>query len=183
MVSGLATAQNAAEVGALQIDRSEEGVFLSTQLQFDLSPHMEEALSKGIQMIFIEEANLLRERWYWYDKKVVSERRYLRLSYQPYSRRWRLQVANAAGFGPGAGAGLSQYFDSLSDALATIRRLSRWKIAEPGDVDPEGKYRLEFSFSLDVSQLPRLFQLVPGQSEWTLNATRSQRLGPAEAGR
>ena len=29
---------------------------------------VEDALLKGIPMVFLAEADILRERWYWYDK-------------------------------------------------------------------------------------------------------------------
>ena len=56
--------------------------------------------------------------------------------------------------------------------------MSRWKIAEPGELDPEQRHNLEFNFRLDVSQLPRPFQIgVLGQSDWNISASIRQRIG------
>ena len=43
--------------------------------------------------------------------------------------------------------------------MAAVQRISHWKIAEAGDVDPDARYNVDFRFRLDVSQLPRPFQI------------------------
>jgi hypothetical protein len=59
----------------------------------------------------------------------------------------------------------------LAQALATVKRVSRWKIAESSDIDPAINYRLDFRFKLDLSQLPRPFQIgALGQSDWDISA-------------
>jgi hypothetical protein len=126
---------------------------------------------------FVAEAQLLRDRWYWYDKKLVTATRQLRLTFHPLTRRWRLSVAQGASLGANPGAALSQNFESLPEALAALSRLSHWKIAENSEIDPEARYNVDFSFRLDLSELPRPFQIgILGQSEWTISVARNQRL-------
>ncbi|HET6828199.1 MAG TPA: DUF4390 domain-containing protein, partial [Ramlibacter sp.] len=70
------------------------------------------------------------------------------------------------------------------EALAAVQRISNWKIAEPGQFDPDGRHSVEFRFRLDVSQLPRPFQIgAVGQAEWNIAASRVQRLGGADVQR
>jgi hypothetical protein len=77
---------------------------------------------------------------------------------------------------------LGQTFDSRDEALAAVQRISHWKIAEPQDVEPDARQSVTLRFRLDVSQLPRPFQIgLVGQDDWTIVATRSLRLGAAEA--
>ena len=72
---------------------------------------------------------------------------------------------------------LNQGFETLDEALAAIRRVSRWKIAEAGDLDADPKNNVEFRFRLDVTQLPRPFQIgALGQAEWDISASTTQRL-------
>jgi hypothetical protein len=122
----------------------------------------------------VAEATILQDRWYWTDKKIASAQRHMRLSYQPLTRRWRLQVsANPIG---SSGLALGQTFDSREEALAAIQRISHWKIAD-SDLDPESRHFVKFSFRLDVSQLPRPFQIgAVGQADWNISASRSQRI-------
>ncbi len=166
-----------AEITQLRLERSDEGVFLSAQVQFELSTGVEDALLKGIPVYFVAEAQLLRDRWYWYDKKLASATRRIRLSYHPLTRRWRVSVMQGASVSGTAGVALSQNFETLREAIASLSRLSRWKIAESSDVDPEAKHNVDFSFKLDLSELPRPFQIgILGQNEWTVSASRNQRL-------
>lgn len=171
-----AFAQSAgAEITQMKVERTEEGVLLSATLRFELPPVIDDALAKGIPMFFLAEATLLRDRWYWYDKPVVTAVRHMRLSFQPLTRRWRLQVS-ATPIGP-AGFALGQTFDSRDEALAAMQRISHWKIAEATDVDPESRHNVDFRFRLDISQLARPFQIgAVGQADWNISAARNQRL-------
>ena len=176
----LALPAGAAEISVMRAERSPEGLVVSAQMQFDLPASVDEALQKGIPLFFVAEAALVRERWYWYDKDVARATRHLRLSYQPLTRRWRLLVSNSP-IG-NAGVALGQTFDSRDEALAAVQRIANWKIAEPQDVEPDARQSVTLRFRLDVSQLPRPFQIgLVGQDDWTIVATRSLRLGAAEA--
>lgn len=169
----------AAEVSLLQIERSAEGYLLTATVGFELPTAVEDALLKGVPVIFVAEAVISRERWYWFDKRVLNTERHMRLVYQPLTRRWRLAVASGLITSNGLGMALNQTFDSLEEALATIRRVSGWRIAELADLDPGARYRVEFHFRLDVSQLPRPLQIgALGQSDWTLATMATQRLVP-----
>jgi hypothetical protein len=164
-----------AEVTQLQVERTEDGVLLSAAVRFELPQAVDDALAKGIPMFFVAEATILRDRWYWYDKRVAHATRHMRLAFQPLTRRWRLQVSSSP-IG-NSGLVLGQMFDSRDEALAAVQRISRWRIAEPGEVDPEGTHNVDFRFRLDVSQLPRPFQIgAVGQADWYILAVRTQRL-------
>lgn len=172
LVVGLAQAQNAAEISHLQVDRSEDDILVSAQVQFDLPSTVEDALQKGVPLYFVSQVEILRERWYWYDKRVGSAERHLRLAYQPLTRRWRLTVSSGAAKGGSLGLSLNQSFDTLSQALATIKRVSRWKVLEATELDASLKYRVEYRFKLDLSQLPLPFQIgTLGQADWDVTVT------------
>ncbi len=176
-LAGVCQAQIATEISQYQVERLEDEVLVSAQVLFELPPAVEEALLKGIPMFFVTEATVLRERWYWYDKKLASVQRQMRLAYQPLTRRWRLNVNAAAGREAGVGLALNPSFDTLEDALSAIKRVSRWKIADTADLESGLKYKVNFSFKLDLSQLPRPFQIgALGQSDWDLAASTSTTL-------
>src|SRR6266567_3754439 len=61
--------------------------------------------------------------------------------------------------------------------VAAAQHISHWKIAEASEVDPDARYNVDFRFHLDVSQLPRPFQIGAfGHSDWNIAALRNQRL-------
>lgn len=166
-----------AEIALLKFDRNEEGLLLSANVTFELPSVVDDALAKGIPMYFVAEASLLRERWYWTDKHITTTARHMRLSYQPLTRRWRIVTSPTAVGNPGLGLALGQNFDSRDEALAAVQRISNWKIADAADLEPDSKYSVNFRFRLDVSQLPRPFQIgAMGQSEWNISVTRTVRI-------
>lgn len=166
------------EVQQLNLQVADNAVLLSGSVKFDLTGPVEDALFKGIPMHFVAEADVFRNRWYWADSKVGTDARHMRLSYQPLTRRWRLNVSPTAMGNSGLGVTLNQNFDSLSDALAVIQRFSQWKVAELPEGARDSQYYVEFSFRLDVSQLPRPFQIgAVGQSDWNLAVSQTVQLG------
>lgn len=173
LACGWVHAQVSTEIGQLRVERSDDEWQLSAQVQFELPATVEEALLKGIPMVFVFSADVLKERWYyWTDKRITSAERHMRLAYQPLTRRWRLNIGSTAATGSGVGLALSQNFDSLQQALATIKRISRWKFADAADLDASVKYKLDFRFKLDLAQLPRPFQIgAIGQTDWDIAAS------------
>ncbi len=172
LVAGAAFAQNLTEITQFKAERAEDDILLSAQMQFDIPSAVEDALVKGIPMVFVAEADVLRERWYWYDKKVATAQRHMRLAYQPLTRRWRLNINVGSGATAPVGLALNQSLDTLAQAMAVIKRISRWKVADAADLDPTVKYKVEFRYRLDLGQLPRPFQIgALGQSEWDIAAT------------
>ncbi|MFM9880006.1 MAG: DUF4390 domain-containing protein [Burkholderiaceae bacterium] len=167
------------EISQLKLDRTDDGIFLSAQLKFEISNLVEEALLKGIPIFFVMEAEINRDRWYWYDKTISSSKKNIRLAYQPLTRRWRLNSSpgSAANGGSGLGVTLNQNFETLADALASLKRVSGWRVAELGEMDMDARYWIDFRFRLDVSQLARPLQIgTLGQSDWTINLSRNQRV-------
>jgi Domain of unknown function (DUF4390) len=167
--SGFSLAEVGPDSSQLSVERAEDDVLVSVQVQFELPSAVEDALQKGLPLFFVTETDILRARWYWYDKKIVGAERQLRLAFQPLTRRWKLTATSGASKGSNLGLSLNQTFDSLPLALAAIKRISRWKIAEIADLDASQNYRVEFRFKLDLSRLPLPFQIgTIGQTDWNV---------------
>ncbi|MFM7697647.1 MAG: DUF4390 domain-containing protein [Limnohabitans sp.] len=159
------------------VERSDDGVYLSATLDYVLSPGLEDALSRGMPLTFVLQAEVMRERWYWYDKKVSGVERYFRLTYQPLSRRWRLHVSATPLQSIGLGVTLGNSYDSLSDAMLAVQKINRWKVADIQVLQKDVKQRLDFRFRLDLSQLPQALQFGnQAMSEWNINFEQSFRL-------
>lgn len=153
------------QLSSFELTRGEEGLLLSFSAKFELSRTVEDALQKGVPLVFVAEASVFRDRWYWRDKHIDTATRNWRLAYQPLTRKYRVT------FG-----GLNQNYDTLADALAALSSSVHWKLADPAQLDSDGIY-VEFVYSLDTSQMPRPMQIgIGGQSEWSLRVERSIRL-------
>lgn len=172
-----AWAQSSVQLTDQLLERGDDGVYLSATLDFALSPSLEDALSRGMPLNFVMQAEVMRERWYWYDKKVSAAERYFRLTYQPLSRRWRLHVSTAPIQSIGLGVTLGSSYDSLADAMAVVQKINRWKVADTQVLQKDVKQRLDLRFRLDLSQLPQALQFGnQASSDWNINFDHSFRL-------
>ena len=172
-----AWAQSTVQLTEPSIERGDDGAYLSATLDFALSPGMEDALSRGMPLTFVLQAEVMRERWYWYDKKVSGVERYFRLTYQQLSRRWRLHVSSAPIQSISLGVTLGNSYDSLSDAMLAVQKINRWKVADTLLLQKDVKQRLDLRFRLDLSQLPQALQFGnQANSEWNINFEQSFRL-------
>jgi hypothetical protein len=165
------------EFTQFKLDKTAEQLLLSSSVQFELPVAVEDALLKGVPVFFVAEVDIYRERWYWLDKKVAGPTRHMRLAFQPLTRRWRLGLSNGPMSASGQSSALTQNFETLAEALAAIRRISGWPVAELSELEAGAKYRLDYRFYLDLNQLPRPLQIgALGQSDWNLSTNLSQRL-------
>jgi len=157
--------------------RKDNALLLNAQLKLELGPAVEDALIKGLAVHFVAEAEVLRERWYWTDKKTGAASRYYRLAFQPLTRRWRLNVSSEPISGSGLAGSISQNFETLAEALSVIRRQTAWKIVDAQSLESDARQRLRYEFRLDVTQLPRPFQIAAGnQADWNLQVNKTLRL-------
>ena len=135
-----------------------DALLLNSTFEFELPQALEEAVQKGIALYFNIEFELFRKRWYWFDRRVASSTLTYRLSYSPLTRQYRL-----------ARGGLSQSFESLDEALALLKSVRNWKVAEKSVLSPRDEYTAQVRMRLDVTQLPKPFQVNAITSrEWTL---------------
>ena len=164
------------EIANPQIVAGDDGYVLSADFNFDLNQRLEEAVTKGVVLYFVTEFELTRPRWYWLDEKVVSRSRTSRLSYHALTRQYRLLTG-----------GLHQSFDSLSEALRVLSRLRNWVVIEKAEnslVRPGETYTAALRLHLDITQLPRPFQITAlGNRDWNLSSDWKtwQATLPAEA--
>jgi len=160
------------EIQFVSLQRNTDALSLTVRLGSVATAAVEDALLKGVPMYFVWQANVYRDRWYWTDKRVSSVVRTYRLAYQPLTRRWRLSQAHDGVTGAGAAAlqyALHQNFESLDEVLAVVGRVSSWAIADAARLDEGVRQRVEWRFSLDLSLLPRPFQIgMANQSDWNI---------------
>lgn len=150
------------ELNRLSVQRSDEGVLLSYDVRIDLPHDLEQALSKGVGVVFVAEAELFKTRWYWMDQPRASASRRWRLAYQPLTRKWRVNFD-----------GLSRQYNRLGEALDAMRSGARWRIAEPLAPNDNQDHYIDFSFKLDTDELPRPMQIGLGNgSDWRMAAER-----------
>ncbi len=164
---GAARAQGAhpPQLTAFELRRAADGLHLSFQTRFELPRAVEDALVKGVPLYFAAEALTYRSRWYWRDARVARASRVWRLAWQPLTRSYRVS------FG-----GLHQTFETLPDAMAALRGVGDWRIADATQIE-DGVDYVEFRYRLDTDELPRPMQIgMVGQEDWALAVERIETL-------
>jgi hypothetical protein len=137
----------------------EGGYTLSADFDIDFNPRLEDAATRGVVLYFVMEFELERPRWYWMDEKIVSKKQTWRLAYHALTRQYRLS----------AGA-LHQSFSTLEEALQMLSRVYRWQVVDT-PLDPGGDYQASLRFFLDISQLPKPFQVAAlTHRDWNLDS-------------
>lgn len=136
------------EVRNAALVAGEEGYFLEADFEIALNPTLEEALNKGVPLYFLLEFEVIRPRWYWLNEKVLNNQQQYRLAYNALTRQYRLGLGS-----------LFQNFASLSETLDFLSRVRRRQVLEPGTLTKGTTYVAGVRMRLDVSQLPKPFQL------------------------
>jgi hypothetical protein len=156
-----ARATDGVEITQAHLEYSDEGYKLSASYAFELNRGLEEAITRGIPLHFTTEVELTRPRWYWFDEKAITASQTIRISYNVLTRQYRAAIVGS----------LQQNFSTLDDALSLVRRPRRWAVAERGSLKVGETYNVAVRFMLDVSQLPKPFQVnAINNSDWRFSS-------------
>lgn len=163
------------EKTGLELQREGDALLLTSSLHWVLPDLVQDALLKGIPVHFIAQADMVRERWYWSNQELLSAERFMRLSYQPLTRRWRLYTGSQPFEGQGLGVALSSTFETLQEAVQAMQRIVRWRIGTMGKLPSSGLALLQLRFRIDLSHFPRPLQIgALGRSDWNMLVTRRE---------
>ncbi len=137
---------------------SEEGQYLDADFSLDLTPVLEDALNRGVSLTFNISLEVLEPRWYWFNKVLIDFHQDRRLSFNPLTRTYRFSIGS-----------LYLSFGTLEDALQALTHLNHMRLSEAARFSKGGHYEATLQMKLDVSQLPKPFQLdAISNSDWNL---------------
>lgn len=133
---------------------------LNAYFDIKLNPTLEDALKKGVPLSFLTEFELTRVRWYWFDEKIVDASWHTKLSYNALTQQYRLTSGT-----------LYQNFDNLSDAVSVLGSILHRQVIDVSTLRKGAKYVGRLKMSLDVSLLPKPFQIdALASNEWNLGS-------------
>lgn len=148
------------EVRSAAIALREDAYSLDVDFEITLTPTLEEILAKGVALNFLLEIDVIRPRWYWLNDKVVSATQQYKLSYNSLTRQYRISLGT-----------LFQNFATVGEAVRFISRVRNFPVAEKSALQPGTNYQAAVRMRLDVSQLPKPFQITAlGSREWNLSS-------------
>ena len=151
LVLGLFSATASAEgikLKSAELERLDNDWLLNATFQIELTPGLEDAVKKGVVLYFQTEFDLTRSRWYWFDEKPALAQRQTRLSYQPITQQYRI-----------ASEGFTFAATSMFEALQAVGSIGGWRVIDNGQIDPGKSYNAALRMTLDLSKLPKPFQV------------------------
>ncbi|MEA9568224.1 DUF4390 domain-containing protein [Polynucleobacter sp. AP-Nickl1-40-C4] len=163
MVLGIFSTTVSAEgikIKSFELEKVDNDWLLNAAFQIELSPGLEDAVQKGVVLYFQTEFDLMRSRWYWFDEKSVLVQRQTRLSYQPLTQQYRI-----------ASEGFTFSAKTMSEALQAVGSIGGWRVIDGTQLDPSKSYTASMRMSLDLSKLPKPFQVnALNNREWNVSS-------------
>lgn len=133
-------------------------LYIDADVDLTISGDLRNAAQKGIPIYFTADLEIVSKRWWWFNKKVVSEQQTWRVVYNALTRQWRVGTGD-----------LSMPESSLEDALSLLRNIRGWAVANIEDLDADELYEGQLRLRLDTSLLARPFQIDAFNSNaWSL---------------
>jgi hypothetical protein len=109
---------------------------------------LEELVQAGVSVPFVAEFVLTRPRWYWFDEVIAERIIDMHLSYHALTRQYRVSVG-----------GLHRSFPSFDQAFSALLSVRNWAVADVDQVPSGQSLNAALRFRLDLSQLPKPFQV------------------------
>jgi hypothetical protein len=158
----LSTVVRADTIGVQSAElRSEDDDYvLNAQFDVAFNPTLEEALQNGVSLYFVLEFDLGRPRWYWVDEKVAQLSIQYRITYSPLTRQYRV----SSGL-------LGQQLNSLDEVEHLLSRVVSRPVVRKDALSKGVKYDAAVRLRLDVTQLPKPFQInALASRDWSLQS-------------
>jgi hypothetical protein len=161
LMPGASTARaDTIPVKSAELRVEDESYALNAQFDVAFNPTLEEALQKGVSLYFALEFELSRPRWYWLDEKLVQQAIQYRISYSPLTRQYRVSTGL-----------LSQQFESLEEVEHLLSRVVSRPVIAVDALTKGARYEAAVRLRLDVTQLPKPFQInALASRDWSLQS-------------
>ncbi len=144
----------------IQLEPVEQKWTINASYQIELPPELSDAVKKGITFQFLTELNVTRGRWYWFEEKPITAVKIIKLSFQPLTQLYRVNVG-----------ALTLSANTLEEALIQVGAIAGWQVAELSALDNGRQYDGVIRMRLDLSQLPKPFQInALNAREWNLSS-------------
>jgi Domain of unknown function (DUF4390) len=148
------------KIKTVELEKADNDWLLNASFQIELSPALEEALQKGVVLYFQTEFEVTRSRWYWFEERPAFMQRQTRLSYQPLTQQYRI-----------SSEGITLSARTIPEALQAVGTIGGWRVIDNGQLDSSKSYTASLRMTLDLSKLPKPFQVnALNNKEWNVSS-------------
>lgn len=133
-------------------------LLIDADIDFTLGSELHDAAQKGVPLYFTADLEILRPRWWWFDKTVVTTEQTWRIQFNALTRQWRVSLDD-----------LSLPAATLDEALDLVRHIRGWQVGSADEFKPGVEYQGQLRLRLDTSRLARPFQVdAINSNAWSL---------------
>jgi hypothetical protein len=133
---------------------------IDADVQVTLNSVLIDALKRGVPLVFSAEFEISKKRWYWFNERLLSQSRPLRLSFHSVTQQYRVSQSEQ----------LLLMTANLDEALAATLNVRQWQVVlATGELSLQDlmqqiaktpdAYEIRFRTRLDSAQLPKPLQL------------------------
>ncbi|MBA2690198.1 MAG: DUF4390 domain-containing protein [Burkholderiales bacterium] len=145
-------------VKSAAIEAADDTYQISATFDVGFTQTLEDAINRGLSLPFIIEYEITRSRWYWLDETVMKGSSARQISYNALTRQYRLTIGS-----------LYQNFERLEDVKQVLSSIRGIDVAERAQFRKGTTYDVGVRMRLDVSRLPKPFQVnALASREWNL---------------
>lgn len=122
----------------------DDSYVLNAEVEFKLSEEIEQTITKGFELNFIVEFQLVAPRKYWFDDEIRTVTQRVILSYHALSRQFLVARGDQ-----------QKTFSSLADAEDELSHIRDLRLFNKADLEKEGPYKAALLMRLDYKKLPK----------------------------
>lgn len=135
---------------------------LSASIDYSFTHDALEALDNGVPLTLQLDIEVLRPRWWWWDKDVASLEQRYQLQYHALTKKYIVINLNS---------GAQHSYTTLPSALSALGNIENLPILDDNLLAPGKSYRARMRVRLDIEALPApLRPLAYISSQWRLDS-------------
>ena len=145
-----AAAVQAEDTPVFEIKRAEfeldgSQLVLDARIDIELPGYIEMAIDQGFAVPVSFDVDIMQDRKYWFDRKIVSIKQQYILHFLPMLSSYVVTNINS---------GTRTYFDSREEAVRSLEDISQYAMFDIGNIDAGLKVYARMRFGLNSDELP-----------------------------
>ena len=140
-----ADAADVFKIRSAEFQLEEGNLLLNADIQIEFPEYINIAIEQGFSVPIMFAIEIMQQKNYWPDKRVVSLKQRYRVNYQPMLRSYVIQDENNAS---------RLYFDNLNAAIALISRVDSYPLLDINNLAADLSYYARLQYGIDVDVLP-----------------------------
>jgi hypothetical protein len=145
-----------------EISAADESYILNADVDIKFNAEIEQAISKGFELNFLVEFQLLSPRKYWFDDEIVTVTHRIVLSYHALSRQYLLIRGDQ-----------QKVFATLDEAKQALSEIRDLKVFQKSDLEKGEVYKAILLMRLDYTKMSKALQVdAMGSDDWKVASPR-----------